>query len=118
MLSAYCAVAVTMLSVASVFGAITEAGLVGTWEASAPDMIRPHGRATITYRANHTCIHQEYGDYPTTAHGTWSLHGRELVTRFGKELVVRETILEIAPNHFKTRYDRTIFTYTRVKPEP
>ena len=88
MLRAYFAVSV-LLFAASASAAITEAGLVGTWEASAPYMIQIHGKSTTTYRADHTCTHREYGDYATTGHGTWSLRGRELVTRFGKKLVVR-----------------------------
>ena len=82
-----------------------------------------HGQPSITYRADHTCTDKGYGeDGPHFGHGTWQLRGRELVTRFGKDLVVRETVLEVGPGHFKTRFTidgrTTIFTYTRVKPSP
>jgi len=98
--------------------AITEAQLVGTWEASAPDMINIHGTSTITYRPDHTCTHKDYGEYASTAHGTWRLHGRQLMTRFGKELVVRSIVLSVTADQFKTRgQDGTVFTYTRVKAE-
>jgi hypothetical protein len=95
--------------------------LVGTWEPSAPDMFVNHGQPSITYRADHTCTHKGYGqDGPSFAHGTWQLRGRELVTRFPDGLLVRETVLEVGADRFKTRFRiegrTTIFTYTRVKP--
>jgi hypothetical protein len=79
----------------------------------------PHGVGTITYHADHTSTLKEYSEEGASfAHGTWRLRGRELITRFGKDIVVREIVLSISANQFRTRApDGQVFIYTRVKPE-
>ena len=119
MLSAYLAIHAAILFGASDSNLVADARLVGTWEPSAKTMFSIHGTPTITYAADHTCTHNGWTEEgPRVAHGTWRLHGRELVTRFGKELVLREIILTVSADQFTTRTrDGTVFTYTRVKPE-
>lgn len=119
MLSAYLAIHAALLFGASDSKPITEARLVGTWTPSAKTMFFIHGSPTITYHADHTCAHTSYGeDGASIAQGTWRLQGRELVTRFGEVFVVREVVLSVKSDQFRTRTrDGTVFTYTRVKPE-
>ena len=120
MLRASLVIFAVLVLAASPSCAFTDAQFVGTWEPSAPDMMTVHGTPIITYHADHTCTHKDYGeDGSSIAHGTWRLRGRQLTVRFG-DLVVRETILSTSPDQFKTRFmidgRETIFTYTRIKP--
>jgi hypothetical protein len=116
MLSTYLAIQTAVLLAAGGSEAVTDAHLVGTWKPNSKTFDPPHGIATITYNADHTCIHEEPGEYGSIAHGTWRLHGRQLITSFGKDLVVRETVLSATVDQFKTRApDGVIWTYTRVK---
>jgi hypothetical protein len=119
MLSTYLALQAVMLLAASDSKPITDAQLVGTWVPSGKTVHPPHGVGSITYHADHTCTHKGYTEEGASfAHGTWSLRGRELVTRFGEDLVVREIIFSVSANRFKTRApDGQIFIYTREKPE-
>jgi hypothetical protein len=102
-------------------GLVPESALIGAWQPSAKDMAPPHGMGTITYRPDHTCTDQSYGeDGASFAHGTWRLDGRELTVRY-RDIVVHERILSASRNQLRTRFAIngrvTIFTYTRVKPE-
>jgi hypothetical protein len=119
MLSAYLAIHAAILFGASDSKPIADAQLVGTWESSAKNTFNIHGTPTMTYRADHTCTHKGYdNEGVTVAQGTWRLHGRKLVTRFGKDLVMEQIVLSVTADQFKTRAeDGTIFTHTRVKSE-
>jgi hypothetical protein len=119
MLSTYLALQAAILLAASDSKPIADAQLVGTWVPSGKTVHPPHGVGTITYHADHTCTHKGYTEEGASfAHGTWRLLGRDLVTRFGEDLVVREIIFSVSANQFRTRApDGQVFIYTRVKPE-
>src|SRR6266540_1953919 len=104
MLSACLALQALVLFGQSDHTSVADAQIVGEWEQTAEGFNFSEGSATITYSANHTCMHKETGFNGThVAHGTWKLYGRRLVTRFGKDVVVRSLILRATSNEIITR---------------